>query len=95
MFSDEVGCSKPDPRMFRLAAERLGVDLGAMVHIGDREDTDIKGAHAVGMKAVLFTAVRRVDESTTGADAVCRRAADLPAVVDRLAGAQAAQARLS
>ncbi len=95
VFSDEVGCSKPDPRMFHLAAERLGVDLGAMVHIGDREDTDIKGAHAVGMKAVLFTAVRRADESTTGADAVCRRAADLPAVVDRLAGAQAARARLS
>ena len=89
-FSDEIGRSKPDPRMFRAAAERLGVGLGEMVHIGDREHNDVEGAQALGMKAVLFTAVRQADEAATGADAICRRAADLPAIVDRLAGAKAA-----
>ncbi len=87
VFSDEIGCSKPDPRTFQAAAGKLGVDPGAMAHVGDREGTDIAGAHAVGMKAVLFTARRRTDEATTSADAVCRRAADLPAIIDGLSGA--------
>ena len=85
VFSDEIGCSKPDPRMFHAAAEQLGVDLGQMVHIGDRDHNDVKGPQALGMKAVLFTAVRDVDEKTTSADAICRDHADLPAIVDRLA----------
>ena len=87
VFSDEIGCAKPDPRTFHAAAEQLGVDPGAMVHIGDREGTDVAGAHAVGMKAVLFTARCRADEASTTAEAVCRRAADLPAIIDGLAGA--------
>ena len=85
VFSDEIGCSKPDPRMFHAAAEQLGVDLGRMVHIGDRDHNDVKGPQALGMKAVLFTAVRDVDEKTTSADAICRDHADLPAIIDRLA----------
>ncbi len=87
VFSDEIGCSKPDGRIFRAAAERLGVEPGEMIHVGDRDHNDVKGAQALGMKAVLFTAVRKVDEATTSADAVCRHAAELPAIVDRLAEA--------
>lgn len=85
VFSDEIGCSKPNPRMFHAAAEQLGVDLGRMVHIGDRDHNDVKGPQALGMKAVLFTGVRDVDEKTTSADAICRDLAELPAIVDRLA----------
>ena len=57
-----------------------------MVHIGDRDHNDIKGAQGLGMKAVLFTAKRGVDRETTSADAICERHADLPAIIDRLAG---------
>ena len=85
VFSDEIGCSKPDPRMFQAAAEQLGVGLEAMVHIGDRDHNDVKGPQALGMKAVLFTAVRDADENTTSADAICRDHADLPGIIDRLA----------
>ena len=38
------------------------------------------------MKAVLFIATRDRDKDTTGADAICARHADLPAIIDRLAG---------
>ena len=41
---------------------------------------------ALGMMAVLFSGVRDVDEATTSADAVCRDHAELPAIIDRLAG---------
>jgi hypothetical protein len=38
------------------------------------------------MKAILFTATRAADKATTSADAICERHADLPGIVDRLAG---------
>lgn len=85
-FSDEVGHSKPHRSMFDSAARQLGVELDEMVHIGDRDHNDVKGPQALGMKAVLFTAKRDADKATTSADAVCERHADLPGVIDGLAG---------
>ena len=59
-----------------------------MVHLGDRDHNDVKGPHALGMKAILFTASRdRTTRTTTTADAICERHRDLPAIVDRLAAA--------
>jgi putative hydrolase of the HAD superfamily len=86
VFSDEVGRSKPHRAVFEKAAELMGVRIEEMVHVGDRDHNDVKGPQALGMKAVLFTATRDVDKATTSADAVCERHADLPAVIDRLAG---------
>jgi putative hydrolase of the HAD superfamily len=51
-IADEVGMVKPDPRLFRLAAERLGVAPEACAMVGDRFDRDIAGAAAVGMFTV-------------------------------------------
>ncbi len=84
-FSDEVGYSKPHREMFASAASQVGVDITDMVHIGDRDHNDIKGAQALGMKAILFTATRDRDKSITSADAICERYADLPAIVQQLA----------
>ena len=83
-FSDEVGHSKPHRDMFASVASQLGVEIGDMLHIGDRDHNDIKGPHALGMKAILFTATRDRDQAHTTADAVCARAADLPATVHRV-----------
>jgi putative hydrolase of the HAD superfamily len=83
-FSDEVGHSKPHRDMFGSAAEQLGVEIEQMIHVGDRDHNDIRGPHALGMKAVLFTATRDVDKHSTQADAVCERYADLPEIIDRL-----------
>ena len=83
-FSDEVGHSKPHRSMFEAAAEQLGVNFDEMVHIGDRDHNDVKGPHALGMKAILFTASRDQDKATTTADAICERHADLVETIDRL-----------
>ena len=85
-FSDEVGRSKPHRAMFASVAEQLGVAVNEMLHIGDRDHNDVKGPHALGMKAVLFTASRDRDKDHTSADAVCERAADLAPTIRRLAG---------
>ena len=55
----------------------LGVEVGEMLHVGDREHNDVRGPHALGMKAILFTATR--DRASSIADAICERAADVPA----------------
>ncbi len=84
-FSDEVGHSKPHRSMFETAASQLGVSLEEIVHVGDRDHNDVKGPHAIGAKAILFTGSRPDDAETTTADAVCAHHRDLPAIVDRLA----------
>ena len=83
-FSDEVGHSKPHRSMFDTAAEQLGIAVEDMVHIGDRDHNDVKGPHALGMKAVLFTATRPDDKDITTADAICNHHDDLPGIIDNL-----------
>jgi len=46
--SAETGAPKPDPRVFELALERLGVPPGRALHVGDAE-ADEEGARAAGM----------------------------------------------
>lgn len=84
-FSDEVGRSKPHRAMFDALSTALRVPHHAMVHVGDREHNDVAGAHAAGLRAILFAGTRDRDLATTRADAVCLRHAELPAVVARLA----------
>ncbi len=54
LSSMDVGASKPDPRMFRAALSRAGVEPGEAVHVGDQLETDIDGARAVGINPVLI-----------------------------------------
>lgn len=84
-FSDEVGHSKPHKSMFDSAAQQLGVELDEIVHIGDRDHNDVKGPHAIGAKAILFTATRPDDRETTTADAICDHHRDLAGIIDKLA----------
>lgn len=53
MGAEQVGALKPYPRVFEHAASELGVSPSAVLHIGDRADTDVKGAEAAGCRAVL------------------------------------------
>ena len=86
MFSDELGCSKPDARMFEKASDDLGgVLFDYMVHIGDREEKDVRGAKSIGAQAVLFAgAVDRGQTVKTRADAVCRDMRELPTILEKL-----------
>ncbi len=90
-FSDEVGYSKPHPSMFQSAARQLDVPVQNLVHVGDREHNDIRGAHALGMRAVLFTGSRSADAAETTADAVCNHCSELPTVLERLVGSAVAK----
>ena len=48
-----VGAAKPDPRPFEVAISRLGVEAAQCMHVGDDASTDVAGAEAAGMSALL------------------------------------------
>lgn len=51
--SGDVGMVKPDPGVYRLIAERLGVQPDECVMIDDRE-VHCDGARQIGMQAILY-----------------------------------------
>jgi putative hydrolase of the HAD superfamily len=52
VYTSDLPHSKPHPSVFRAVAERLGVEPGAGVMVGDRLVDDVTGALGVGMRAV-------------------------------------------
>lgn len=54
VISAEVKLHKPDPRIFLLALERLGIEAHEAVHVGDQLIADVEGAQAVGIMGVLL-----------------------------------------
>ena len=53
VFSSEVGLRKPEPEIYLLACERLGVEPAACLYVGDGSYGELSGAAALGMHAVL------------------------------------------
>jgi FMN phosphatase YigB (HAD superfamily) len=49
-----VGVAKPDPKPFEVALARLGVEASLCVHVGDDPQTDVGGAEAAGIPALLL-----------------------------------------
>ena len=58
IYSMDVGHAKPRPEIFAAAVDRLGVAPGEILHIGDNERTDVRGALAAGFRAVRLDVVR-------------------------------------
>ena len=64
VLSSEVGVRKPDPRIFRIALDRLQVPAGTAVFVGNSLDEDVLGARRADLRAI------HVDDSATGVDRV-------------------------
>jgi len=56
IFSCVAGAKKPDPRLYRLACEGLGVPPARCLYIGDGDGRELTGARQAGMEAVLLCA---------------------------------------
>jgi putative hydrolase of the HAD superfamily len=48
------GVEKPDPGIFRIALDRLGVPPERALHVGDHPDLDVRGALEAGIDAALL-----------------------------------------
>jgi putative hydrolase of the HAD superfamily len=83
IVSGEVGATKPDPAIFRLACERLGVEPAEAVYIGDRLEVDAIGAARAGMVGVW---IDRRGIATGGEKVhVISHIADVATLIDKLA----------
>jgi len=54
VFSCTAGMKKPDPRIYHLACQRLGVEPGDCLYVGDGSSDELAGAARVGMHPVLI-----------------------------------------
>lgn len=82
-FSSEVGTRKPDPAIFRDALDKVGVEAGAAVFVGDRLIDDVGGAQSAGMRTVLTREFRKEEPGhDVQPDAVIERLAELAAALD-------------
>ena len=69
--SAEEGCEKPDPRIFRVALNRMQLDPSEVAYVGDIFRVDIIGARGVGMRGILL------DIHGNHADKPCERVRSL------------------
>jgi putative hydrolase of the HAD superfamily len=56
VFSCNVGLSKPDPRIYELASEQLGVEPADCLFVGDGANDELPGAERAGMAALQLRA---------------------------------------
>lgn len=68
VFSNEVGYSKPNREAFTQVLEHTECAANASYHIGDLQQTDIRGAQSVGMKAILYTGITEGEAHESTAD---------------------------
>jgi HAD superfamily hydrolase (TIGR01549 family) len=61
--SAEVGIEKPDPRIFYEASRQLGIEPKSLVHVGDQQEDDVRGATEAGFTAVWLN---RTGDETIG-----------------------------
>jgi putative hydrolase of the HAD superfamily len=54
IFSCEVGLRKPEPEIYLMACERLGVEPTRCLYVGDGAYAELSGAASVGMHAILI-----------------------------------------
>lgn len=77
-YSQEVGVSKPNPRIFQAALDRAGKPPIEALYVGDSLRHDVEGASAAGLRSVL------IDRKGLGAPPGVTTIRDLHAVLELL-----------
>lgn len=83
-FSDEAGATKPVREVFLRTVKALGSHPERAAHIGDLPETDLAGARAAGMLAVLFLGASRREDGLALADASFEDYAELEPLLESL-----------
>jgi FMN phosphatase YigB (HAD superfamily) len=61
--SCDLGYAKPDRAAFQMVADRYGVPIGSLLHIGDDWECDVLGALSAGARAMWISRDRAVPPS--------------------------------
>jgi len=84
VYSYEFGFRKPDTRIFKIAAERIGEMLENVMFVGDRIDMDVKPAAKIGMQAVLKTAYTNIGKKVPKGVWKIHQLSELPALIEKI-----------
>lgn len=76
--SEEAGAEKPDPKLFRLCAEKAGVRPEECLFLGDSYQKDYLGPRAIGMQSLWYQPDDAAAEAHPDAPRLSRHA-ELPA----------------
>ncbi|MHC4462008.1 MAG: HAD family hydrolase [Planctomycetota bacterium] len=84
LYSYEFDFRKPDVRIFRAAAERIGEMLENIMFVGDRIDRDVKAAVRTGMYAVLKAAYTNAGKKVPEGAWKINRLSELPSLIEKI-----------
>jgi putative hydrolase of the HAD superfamily len=84
LYSYQFDFRKPDARIFRLAAERVGENTENILFVGDRIDKDIKPALKVGMHAVMKTAYTNAGKKIPDGAWKINHISELPDLIEKI-----------
>ena len=73
VMSSETGIRKPDPRIFEIAMDRMGVTREEMGYVGDTISRDVLGSRNAGLGLVV-----RINNPSIAHRDVAFRGADAP-----------------
>jgi putative hydrolase of the HAD superfamily len=83
-FSDETGATKPLPEPFLRTLDVLEAQPEKAAHVGDLPETDLTGARAVGMRAILFLGISDRQDGRPLADGVFEEYGELEELLESL-----------
>jgi putative hydrolase of the HAD superfamily len=89
IFSCDAGLLKPDPRIYRLAVDGLGLPPEQCLYVGDGGHQELRGAREAGLATALTVEYisdlwpEKIPELKTGADYVIRRLEELERITGR------------
>jgi putative hydrolase of the HAD superfamily len=84
LYSYEFDFRKPDARIFRAAAEKIGEMLENIMFVGDKINKDIKTSAKIGMKAVLKAAYTNAGKKTPKGAWKINNLAELPELIKKI-----------
>jgi putative hydrolase of the HAD superfamily len=84
MYSYEFDFRKPDARIFKIAAERIGEAIENIMYVGDRIDKDIFPTLKIGMTPVLKAAYTNTGKTPPNGVLKITHISELPALVKKI-----------
>jgi putative hydrolase of the HAD superfamily len=87
VYSCEFDFRKPDPRIFEIAAQRIGQAFENILFVGDQVRNDAKAAARIGMQAVLLVNSTNASKKIPQGAWKINRLAELPSLIEKISAA--------
>ena len=84
LYSYKFDFRKPDARIFKAAADKIGEMFENILFVGDQINKDVKAAMNIGMHAVLKAAYTNAGKKTPSGAVKINLLAELPDLIEKI-----------